>query len=365
VSEERRVSEHEWVPPAAPGRLKGNALGRRLAALRRRRRVPRTWLRSRAAARADRRAGRPAPPPPPPPRRVRSVVCFLVGPGELEALSDSIESVLRSDGDDTQVIVVDDATPDVREADVRERFPEVDVVRNRVGTGGPPNLWPTTALGLRRALERYDFEQWVKLDTDALITAPALSEAMLARIAAGGERVGMAGCHGLRADGVRETYEWHASVLALEERHDPVLRDAAARARANGWRDGEQVHGGVFAITRAAAEAIAAEGWLGWKRPWHSLTSEDFTLALFCRALGFELLSIGGPDGIIATANKHTPLPKDVVADGPWVAAHSIRHGLDGEDEAEMRAYFRARRAEWPSARGAQTSAQLGAGGDS
>jgi hypothetical protein len=340
------ASEFDEVPPDQPGPLKRTGVGRRLAALRRRRRAPQAAWRALQAERSDERRGRPAPPPPPPPRTVRSVVCFLAGPGQLEPLSDSIESVLASDGDATQVIVVDDATADVREADVRERFPAVDVVRNRVATGGPPNLWPTTCIGIRRALERYDFEQWVKMDTDALITAPSLSEAMLGRIGPG---VGMAGCHGVRADGAIETYAWHASVLAREEPRDPVLRDAARRARANGWRDGEQVHGGVFTVTRAACDAIAAEGWLEWKRPWHSLTSEDFTLALFCRALGFKLQSIGGPDGIIATANKHTPLPKEEVADGPWVAAHSVRHGVGGEDEAQMRAFFRERRSQWPA----------------
>ena len=344
------MTAFDETPPDGPGPLKRTGLGRRLAALRRRRRVPQAAWRARRAAREDRRRGRPDPPPPPSPRKVRSVVCFLAGPGQLEPLLDSIESVRRSDGDDTQVIVVDDGTADVRAADVREHFPEVDVVRNRLATGGPPNLWPTTQMGLRRALERYDFEQWIKMDTDALITGPALSESLLGRIAAAGGNVGMAGCHGIRADGQIETYAWHASVLAREEPHDAILREAARRARANGWRDGEQVHGGVFTVTRAACDAIAAEGWLDWKRPWHSLTSEDFTLALFCRALGFDLLSIGGPDGIIATANKHTPLPKEQIADGPWIAAHSVRHGVDGEDEAQLRDFFRERREGWPSA---------------
>src|SRR5207237_10867085 len=105
-------------------------------------------------------------------------------------------------------------------------------------------------LGLRRALERYDFEQWVKFDTDALVVGPRFSEVMLDRIGAEANP-GMAGCHGIRADGALETYAWHASVLEREEPHDAVLHEAADRARAHGWRDGEQVHGGVFSVTRA------------------------------------------------------------------------------------------------------------------
>jgi hypothetical protein len=53
------------------------------------------------------------------------------------------------------------------------------------------------------------------------------------------------------------------------------------------------------------------------------------------------------PDGILALGNEALPLPKEQIADGPWVAAHSLRRGLNGEREAELRQFFGARRAEW------------------
>ena len=349
-------------PPVRLPWLKRHRLGRVLVALRRRRRTPVTAVRAEVADRRDRRAGRI----PPPPRRrpeVRSIFSMPVGPGDRGAVLDGIDAILASDGDAAQVIVVDDASVDSRAGVVRDRYPQVDVVRQRVPSGGPPRLWPGTQLGLRRALERYDFEQFVKLDADALVTAPEFSERTLARLRMS-PRPGIAGSFGLRSDGSPWDYGWHAAVLETERRGDRVLAAAADAAMAAGWTPGEMVHGGVLCVTRPACEALRRDGRLEWRQPFDSLASEDFLLSLFVRAAGFEFVSTGGPDGILATANKHLPLPKEEIAEGPWVAAHSVRFGLDGEDEAELRAFFRARRSEWrtqrsdPAARPATTAAR-------
>jgi hypothetical protein len=254
---------------------------------------------------------------------------------------------------------VDDCTVDSREVVVRERYPQVDVVRNPVPTGGPPSMWPLCRLGLKRALDRYDFAQWVKIDTDSLVVGPSFSQVMLERIAAESDRPGVAGCYDIRADGLQLDYRWHAAVLAREESGDAILHEAAERARARGWREGALVHGGVLAVTAPACRAIAAEGWLDWRHSWSSLINEELPIAVFACALGFELVSIGGPDGVIASANKHLPIPKEVAADDSWVAVHSIRHGLAGESESELRAFFRARRQSWPRVSGSVTRANL------
>lgn len=321
-----------------------------LAALKRRRRAPLAAIRGERAERRDRREGR-IPPPQPRRKDVRSVVCFLCGPGDLGGLLDSIEALRASDGDATQVLVVDDTSVTAREALVRERFPEVEVLRNRLRTGGPPHLWPLCQLGLHHALRYYSFEQWVKMDADALVTATGFSEQTLARLAAA-PAAGMAGNTGTRCDGAPADYRYHAGVLRAEAHRSRTLTAAVERARAAGWELGENVHGGVFCVTRAACEAISRAGWLAWREPWHSLVSEDLAFSLFVRAEGFELLSIGDPNGIFAIANKHLPLPKEEIAGGPWVATHSVRVGLDGESESDLRAFFRAHRSAWPSAPG-------------
>jgi len=103
-------------------------------------------------------------------------------------------------------------------------------------------------------------------------------------------------------------------------------------------------------ITRAAAGALSEQGWLSWSRTWHSLLAEELMLTLFIRAAGFEALSLGGPeDGLLAVANKGLPLTKEELAEGRWVGAHSVRHGLNGESEAELRSFFAERRSGWLS----------------
>lgn len=317
-----------------------------LAALLRLRRAPLAAARARRANRADGRAGR-IPPPAPGRREVGTVILIPSGPGRWPYLADTIESVLASDGDASRIVVVDDATVDTRESVIRERFPQVDVVRKPVPSCGPPATWPVYRFGLLHALERYAFERLIKMDSDALVTGPRLSETTAARISGTG-RVGLAGWYGICCDGAPANTTYHAALLRRELRYDRTLRAAVERAEEYGWQRGELVHGGTQCLTRAAADAVAAAGWLGWRRPWHSQTSDDLVLTVFVRACGYELLSIGEPDGIYAIGNRHLPLRKEEVAGGPWVAAHSTNLGLEGEAETDLRAFFRERRAAWP-----------------
>jgi hypothetical protein len=302
-------------------------------------------VRARAAERGDRRLGR-IPPPSPRRRDVRTVFCFLVGPGDRDALFDSIDAVVASDGDASQVVVLDDSSVVARESVVRERFPEAVVLRNDRPTGGPPHLWALCRLGLEHALRNYDFEQWVKSDSDALVTGPGFSQETLARFADARD-AGIAGCTGVRCDGVPTDYEYHAEVIVREMRRDRTLAAAVERASSRGWQLGECVHGGAFTMTRSACEAVEREGYLGWRRSWYSLMNEDIALSLFVRAAGFELLSIGAPGEIFAVANKDLRLPKEQIADEQWVLAHSVRLGYEGESERELREFFRERRASW------------------
>lgn len=328
-----------------PWAAKRFPVGRMAAALRRQRRAPINALRARAAEAGDRRAGRL---PHPLARRPgsRTVVMFPSGPGRWPQLADSIEAVQASDGDRSQILVVDDSTVDTRESVIRARFPEVDVIRKPYPTGGPPATWPVYRWGLLHALEHYDFEIFVKMDTDAVVTGPGFSDAVVARLAAA-PKAGLAGCYRQRCDGAPEDTTYHAAVLEREVPHEPQLRSALELAEAHGWHRGAVVHGGVQCITRPALEALAGSGWLAWRRPWHSQTSDDCVISMFVTACGFELLSIGDPNGIFAVANKYLPLPKEEVADGPWVVTHSTKQGVRGEGEEELRSYFRARRARW------------------
>lgn len=163
---------------------------------------------------------------------------------------------------------------------------------------------------------------------------------------------GIAGSFITRADGLPEGHELEVAVLGRELPRDPTLSRAVERAEAAGWRRGDAVQGGLMFMTREACERLKGEGWLYWRRPWHSIVAEDLARTAFVRACGLDALSLGAPeDAFVAVANKGLPLAKEELAEGPWVAAHSVRAGLDGESEDELREWFRVRRARWQQPR--------------
>ena len=321
-----RASQVSAVHGARRAKLlvKGTLAGKVVAALRRR----------------PLRAARAAPGPAPASRgRFRVVYVVLVGPGELESLSDLIESIEAWEGDAAKVLVVEDATPDVRWPDVRARFPGVDVIRARRPTGGPPRLSPPIALAYRTALERYAFDVVCKLDTDALVTGAGLGDRAAERFAAE-PRLGMLGTLDVRADGVPEDYTYDAWVLAHERRWSRTVRERLDRARAGAY-DGRKVHGGVYVLSRRALEAMDLDA----DPPWWSQIGEDLWFSLAVCAAGFQLGSWGAPGEPTASASKWLPVPLAEVRARGLLAVHSVRRGADGESEAHVRAALRAQRA--------------------
>jgi hypothetical protein len=323
---------------------KGTLPGNVLAALWRRRRAPAIAA---AATRASLRERGWRPPPRSGRRSYPAVYVVLAGPGDWPALAEVLDSLARYEPD-AKAVVVDDATTDCRERRVRAAYPDVDVVRRRWPSLGPPRNFPPLAHGLRWALEEYDFEVLGKLDTDALVTGEGPS-----RVAAGlferDPRIGMAGTYRLRGDGVPEDYGFDAFVLRQTRRWSPTARRLLRRAEAGGY-DGAKVHGGVYYVSRAALEAVARGGWLRWRTPWWTQLSEDFWLSVMVQASGFQLGSLGGPGEPLLVASKHLPLPKEQVLAEGKLAVHSVRRGSDGESEEELRAFFRqARTAPAPS----------------
>lgn len=337
--------------------LKGTLAGQALAAVGRCRSAPAQALRAERAARRDARRGASATARGPGRTAYRGVYLVLAGPGTWPVLRDTIESIRHWEGDEAKIVVVDDATVDCRAAVVQSVFPEVDVLRRRWPSGGPPRMYPLLAGGLRELLGRYEFEVVCKLDTDALVTGPGLM-ARAAEAFSAADRVAMMGTTHLRGDGVPEdhTYDWWT--LSQTERWSPGVRRLAARARAGGYA-GQKVHGGLCFFSRRGLEAAERADLLTWRPPWWSLMPDDLHFALVSHASGLGLASFGAPGEPTVSGQSFLPLDKEQVTRAGKLAVHSVRRGRGGESERELRAYFRAlrtgdRRSETPSATAAR-----------
>lgn len=347
-SDEERFNPEAATPPWRR-RLKASELGRIAAALYRRRRM----LRQIFAAPGGMRSV--AAPPPAERRRVR-VVCWMpAGPGAHDALLDTYASAVASSPEEVALLVTDDWTADSFAAAITPVVPGAVVVRTRVPSGGPPRLWPVTSLAIGTALKHFDFDYLVKLDTDALVVGPGWAQAIDDAVRSADQSVpsrpvGIAGAFRERPDGELETDEpYHRRVLDGEGPHDARVAAWRQRAIDGGWPDGSIVQGGCLVLSRACCEAIAGDGALKYRPRLRTIVSEDLLLTVLAYALGFRALSLGGPHGPLAIANKHLPLPLDELLDpgSRWLVAHSTKVGIDGEPEDEIRRRARAARAGW------------------
>jgi len=320
------------------GLVKQTLAGKATLAVHRRRRVPRTTFRAVRADRGDR--GVPLPPEDPH-RSFRGVYVLSAGPGSWDDVAEVVESIEHFEGDQAKVVVVDDATTDVRRRVVRERFPAVTVLRRRVSSGGPPGMFPLFAESFDWIRRAFAFDVLVKLDADALLTGPAMA-ARAADAFAADPTLGMLGTV-VRADGKVEDFTYDSWVLAHERRWSPQVRRLEAAARARGWDD-TRAQAGVIVFGRKMLDRAAADGWWRWRPPWWTLLQDDAAYGMITAAVGLRVGSWGGPGEPIARGQWRIPIDKQQVLDQGALAVHTMRQGAHGESQDELRAFFRAAR---------------------
>src|SRR3954471_4325157 len=187
------------------------------------------------------------------PRGPRAVVLVPVGPGEAEALYDTLESVAEHEPA-ALVVVLADGAGDVRPEELERRCPGAVLLRPPHPSGGPPRLSPPLCWAYRCILKTLRPGVVVKLDTDALLTAPGLIDHAIEAFAAK-PSLGMLGNTARRQDGTPGDTSYGAWVVAHEQRWSSTVRRAVRAARRHGW-SGDEVHGGVYVLSRRALVAM-------------------------------------------------------------------------------------------------------------
>ena len=217
------------------------------------------------------------------------------------------------------------------------------VVRSRWPSATVHRQYRRFAAVLRDALPRFDFDVFVKLDVDALVTGPGLIDACARRFAAEPD-VGILGNVDVDPQGRVCGRDWVAWVMAHEYRYSRRVRSLVDEVVAAGGDPLRYAHGGVYAMSRRALEALNDSGGLEWPQPRWSTIFEDSVFSLLAQRVGLRVASFGGPGEPFASVTGTMPLPLAQVVAENRLAVHTVRRGVNGESEEEVRGFFRARR---------------------
>jgi hypothetical protein len=260
------------------------------------------------------------------------------GTSDAEPLRQLASSLHRHEPDAWLYAVDDCSARNVRPLERDDRFQLLRRWR--------PSSYPTGLTGLllgafRYALTHYDFNVLLKIDTDAMLLRPGVFEAAERAFAADG-RLGMAGSYlaDTRGESERHRYAWLVPILEAEAKRDRVFGEALAAAKANGYADGEHVQGGVYVVSRAALTAIDERGYLRWRPRRRVLLYDDMVMSIFVRAAGFSLGELTDPHPTIRSAPNSLPLTLEEIAAERPAAVHTLKRGLDGEGQDEVRAFL-------------------------
>ena len=283
-----------------------------------------------------------------------------VGPDadEPERLVDTLESVRAYEPSrQIHLVVVDDcAQPRRLPVDQRE-WASVDIVRTPLWDRGTPDPYSAMVAGTLQgmvAAGRHSPELLLKLDTDALLIAPAADKL---RALLGDRSLGVVGSYTHTCTGARRDWSgWRKRLLrarlpiaVIPGRRSPGLRslgnaraagELLSRARANGYVWGAHCLGGAYAVGPALLERTDLLDWRPWVR---TGLGEDVVIGLLATVAGLRIEGSVGLGETFGLAWQNLPLPPEQLLSNRYSVVHSVRDQLYG-GESELRSFFRSRR---------------------
>jgi hypothetical protein len=335
-------------------------------------------------------------------------VVIPVGPSaaDVERLRDLLDSLTSLEPAARLCVLIDDACGKQKLETVHESYPSLDVVvlpnprdRDRPASKGrSPCLAAGVLSGLAWLQVNANIDFVLKLDLDALVLAP-FHDAVLSFLEAH-RQAGLVGCIGETCDRTHERYlrvlslpsffrramfvasalrltgvasvarlvqRWPRALTAgysidvLLEQYDAfnALRPQLSSAVSNGLSSHRYCQGGAYVIAPRMLERMAINGYFEHPEFWCVLPyfGEDTVTAMYAYAVGLEVLDFSDLGQVFGLSYNGLPFsPAELVARG-----HALTHSVKSDlrfTEAEIRAFFAARRARTPSAGGAGTIKQ-------
>lgn len=274
---------------------------------------------------------------------------------DVEAAIDTIESIIFFADHSYLIVAVDDCSESCNSLRIADHFkdrgtirffkPEVDFFSAKANTYGL--LFVKLLQAYKYISADYPFRYLVKLDTDALIVKGGLFEEIEARRC---NRRGMLGSYKIKADGTPRSFRnWIFGILAeccrINKGFSYVSFWIRCVAHCTGNRKliGSHVLGGMYVITQQCLSAM--EEFLQPMKPEKlvcSFIGEDVIFCLLALSAGFDLHDFGRPGEPLCLGHKNLPLALDEIIKGRAIGIHSVRKGVSGESESEIRAIFQA-----------------------
>jgi len=290
---------------------------------------------------------------------VRCLVLIPAGPDTvLEYLADTIESVNHHVGVASCTVVVLDDSRQGTCLGIADRFPNAVPIKAPDYHDGTRNSTRGSLFGkqihaLKWVMERYCFDIFLRMDTDAIMIGDAPHEDVLAFLQQRPE-VGMVGAFTRRGDGSDKTpammskgreltrearlrLGWKRLMLAT------TLRRLLRQAEAHGYTRGDMCTGGAYFLSPSALLAMQAHGFFNLKILERSSMHDDALMALLCSAAGYRLSDLPEDRDVLAINWRGMPMPPDVLVSRNKKIVHPIKDD-DPTAEPAVRAYFRSRR---------------------
>ncbi|MEK7587094.1 MAG: hypothetical protein AAB453_04465 [Patescibacteria group bacterium] len=226
-------------------------------------------------------------------RKVKVVAVLPVGSGN-DGI-DTIESIFFYLTPSVHIIVIDDSKNHLtaeRLRNIDERISVMEAEGHGIGGG----LWTNLARAYKYAVENFEFDVLLRIDTDALIIAKHPENEAI-EIFKQDPTIGMLGSYKVDCNGDERSFKISASSLRKESgirgilnlKRRKLLRDWIKEAKMNNYQVGEHILGGADFQSYSCIKTMSDRGFLDTSLFLDSGISEDFLFSLLTCTSGYRL----------------------------------------------------------------------------
>lgn len=282
---------------------------------------------------------------------VEAIIFIPFCENDYEMMIDTIHSIQYHVKEKYHIIAVDDCSTSRLDEKLKHEMPDITVLRNQRKHGGRSGLYVTQAIACKHALKHFSFKILIKIDTDALMVGSFLATKAIHKFEKE-PKLGILGSYKIRADGIHRQWLWWRLMFLYESSQlrklfkKPVLwKKAITKAKKFGYDLGENILGGCYILNNKCIEDMHQHGFLDYEYEnviAYSKIGDEIIYSLFCKAAGYDIGEFGKPEDCMVIALDVVPMSKENIISESKSVIHSVKKGLQGESQSELREYFKS-----------------------